>query len=62
MAPRTIDADDTIRDDRAVLVTTLIRVLAAADGNVHTVKASPARAHDITERLIAADRDRARTV
>ena len=56
MAPRTIDADDTIRDDRAMLVTTLIRALAAADaGNVHTVAASLARAHDITERLIAAD-------
>lgn len=56
MAPRTIDADDTTRDDRAMLVTTLIRALAAADaGNVHTVKASLARAHDITERLITVD-------
>lgn len=63
MAPRTIDADNTTRDDRAMLVTTLIRALAAADaGNVHAVAALLARAHDITERLIAADRDRARTI
>lgn len=61
MAPGTIDADNTIRDERDMVVTTLIRVLAAA-GNVHTVKASLEHARDITERLITADRDRARTV
>lgn len=56
MAPRTIDADNTTREDHAMLVTTLIRALAAADaGNAYTVKASLVRAHDITERLIAAD-------
>ena len=63
MAPGTIDADDAIRDDRAMLVTTLIRALAAADaGNVYTVEVSLEHARDITERLITADRDRARTV
>jgi NADPH-dependent glutamate synthase beta subunit-like oxidoreductase len=56
MAPGTIDADDAIRGYRAMLVTTLIRALGAADaGNVHTVEASLARAHDITDRIIDAD-------
>jgi hypothetical protein len=55
--------DDAIRGDRAMLATTLIRALAAADaGNVYTVEVALEHARDITERLIAADRDRARTI
>ena len=56
MAPGTIDADTTIRGDRAMLVTTLIRALSAADaGNVYTVEVALEHARDITERLIATD-------